>query len=80
MSEAVFLTIVGLVLGSTVTAVVAWFFYVRAAKDLKDAAMQLNHTSALVLAFLQNQDAKPRVEYDEHGFPKTVVVSANMVP
>lgn len=80
MSEEILQSIIGIVIGAIVTFGCSWYYFKRASDDLVRESKRLEFASTLILAYLQNLDAKPKVAYDEDGVPKSIVVSANMVP
>ena len=73
---AVWLTVVGILVGGAITALFSWYFYKRAGDELREEAAKLRHSTDLITRGLQDLG----VEYirdEESGEFKALVVKGS---
>jgi len=58
---------IGVVMGGIITYLVAWCYYRRAAKDLKDTAAELGLVSQLIIYKLQYPDMPTEIVMNDAG-------------
>ena len=66
-SDALILTLIGILLGAVITWLVSWAYYKRAGDELRREAFLLHIASSAIIYRLENPEAKLKIIRDDEG-------------
>ncbi len=65
--QTIISTAIGVILGGVITWIAAWYYYLKAGKELLEESKKLKQTSDLILYKLQYPDAPTELKRNENG-------------
>jgi peptidoglycan biosynthesis protein MviN/MurJ (putative lipid II flippase) len=65
--QTIISTAIGVIFGGIITWIVAWYYYMKAGKELLEESKILKQTSDLILYKLQYPDAPTELKRNEKG-------------